>query len=53
MCHATDGIDFQSVMSCGKYTEQYDGVLTFLNSGTVACGGLTAAITHDFTMATA
>ena len=33
---------------CGKYVEQYDAVLSYMNSGTVACGGLTAAIAHDF-----
>ena len=38
---------------CGKYVEQYDAVLTYVNSGTVACGGLTATIAHDFAMATA
>ena len=38
---------------CGKYVEQYDAVLTYMNSGTVACDGLIAAIAHDSAMATA
>ena len=37
---------------CGKYFAPYDAFLRFLMSGTVACGGLTTAICHDFTSAT-
>ena len=38
---------------CGKYHEKYDAILCFLQSGTVACGGLTAAIANDFASVTA
>ena len=38
---------------CGKYFAHYDAFSGFLMSGTVACGGLTTAICHDFTSATA
>ena len=38
---------------CGKYHEKYDAILSFLQSGTVACGGPTAAIANDFASVTA
>ena len=38
---------------CGKYHEKYDAILCFLQSGTVACRGLTAAIENDFASVTA
>ena len=38
---------------CAKYHEKYDAILSFLQSGTVACRGLTAAIANDFASVTA
>ena len=37
---------------CGKYVDQYDAFVRYLKSGT-ACGGLRAAILHDFETDTA
>ncbi len=37
---------------CGKYVDQYDAFVRYLKSGT-ACGGLRAAILHDFDTDTA
>ena len=33
---------------CGKYHQHYQAFLKFLQTGTVACGGLREALAHDF-----
>ena len=38
---------------CRKYHKKYDAILSFLQSVTVACRGLTAAIANDFASVTA
>ena len=54
LCRATGGYRLHILFHiCGRYIEEYDAVLGFLTSGTVACGGLTAAIANDFASATA